>query len=380
MSRKILVVGQLPPPVHGSTVMGERFMRALKNNGFETKIVQKTFSKKNEEVGKASLLKLMRVPGHCYRLLKTIRRFKPNLCIYFVTVGITALAVDALLIELLIRCRIPYVLYFHGKGYRKYALGSGKLKRFVVRKTLQRAAGGIVLGEGLKPDVSGYIPNERLFVLPNGIPDITIDVKEEHRNDGIVHVIFMSNLHQTKGPMEFLEMAKIVVDNTEQVRFTIAGSVVDEEFYKRLLNYKESEGLADYVEIPGPLFGKEKEALFMSADIFVFPTYKDTFPLVNLEAMQCGIPVISSNEGAIPDVIRDGVNGYIVDPKNVGQIAARVLELIQNPLLREVMGKAGRNLYKKHYSMDAYERNVKMAVNHFLSKTSGSDLSAGVEG
>jgi hypothetical protein len=115
---KILVIGQLPPPVHGANIMAERFMNALQHNGFKARIVQKTFSRTMDEVGKVSLSKMMRVPSHCSHLIRTIREFKPNICIYFITVGITALTIDALLIELLIKHKVPYILYFHGKGYQ----------------------------------------------------------------------------------------------------------------------------------------------------------------------------------------------------------------------------------------------------------------------
>lgn len=367
MSKRILVVAQLPPPIHGSTVMAERFLNALHHNGFETGIVQKTFSRSMEEVGKASLAKVLRIPAHCFNLLKAIREFKPDICLYFVAVGITALVVDALLTGILVRHRIPYVLYFHGTGYRKYSLNPHGFHRYAAERTLQRALGGIVLGERLKADVNSYIPNERLFVLPNGIPDIDLKAERCKRGNRTVRVIFLSNLVKTKGLLELVQVAKAVTQRSKAVRFAIAGRVVDERFHQELLQYVKIEGLNDFVEILGPLYNKEKDAFFKSGDIFVFPTYKDTFPLVNLEAMQNGIPVISSDEGAIPEVVQDGVNGYIVDPRNISQLASKVLELVENPSLRERMGKAGRGLYEKNYSIEAYQKKVKEAIGFFAN-------------
>jgi glycosyltransferase involved in cell wall biosynthesis len=109
--------------------------------------------------------------------------------------------------------------------------------------------------------------------------------------------------------MEFLRMAKTVMKKNETVRFTMAGRIVDKKFYEELMEFREREGLTRRVKIPGPLYGKDKQDLLQSADIFVFPTEKDTFPLVNIEAMQFGLPVVSSNQGVIPDIIRDGLMG-----------------------------------------------------------------------
>ena len=63
---------------------------------------------------------------------------------------------------------------------------------------------------------------------------------------------------------------------------------------------------------------------------------------MNLEAMRAGLPVVSSNEGSIPEVVIDGINGYIVDPQNVEQLSDRVLKLVNDEELRIKMGKAGR--------------------------------------
>ena len=273
------------------------------------------------------------------------------------------------MIHLLKKYRVPYVLYFHGKGYSRYASNSSYLVRWIVRKTLSHALGGLVLGNRLKSDVNPYIPDDRLYVLPNCVPDI--EGKPASRSDynGVAHVIFLSNLVRTKGPMEFLKMAKAVSEKGQKVRFTLAGGIADKNFFQELIHFRETEGLNECVDFPGPLYGKNKDELFRNADIFVFPTLfsKETFGLVNIEAMKWGLPVISSNEGVIPDIIQDGINGYIVDPKNTEMLAFRVLNLIRDPALRQSMGRAGRDLYEKHYSNEAYEQNVKEAINYFIN-------------
>ena len=66
--------------------------------------------------------------------------------------------------------------------------------------------------------------------------------------------------------------------------------------------------------------------------------------------MRAGLPVVSSNEGSIPEVVIDGINGYIVDPQNVEQLSDRVLKLVNNVELRTEMGKAGKKMYMKNFS------------------------------
>lgn len=298
-----------------------------------------------------------------------IQTFKPELCFFFVTVGLSSFPVDSLLMQLLRVCNIPYILYFHGKGYRQYKSSAYFSVRFLVRYSLSNALGGLVLGERLKHDVDCFISDDRLYILPNSVPDIDPQKSFTRGNghDDVVTIIFLSNLVPTKGPMEFLKMAKLVSEKEPSVRFILAGQHTYRNFSKELMEYVERQKLQNVVEFRGAVFDKEKERLFQSAHLMVFQTFKETFGLVNIKAMQWGLPVISSDTGAVPDIIKDGINGFIVDPHNISQIADRGLKFIRNPDLRQTMGRAGRRLYEENYAPDAYVRNVKETMKFFLA-------------
>ncbi|BBA37560.1 glycosyl transferase group 1 [Methylocaldum marinum] len=166
--------------------------------------------------------------------------------------------------------------------------------------------------------------------------------------------------------MTFIAMARKILESEEWVRFVLAGRPASSEYFRQIQAFIESSGLENRVELPGPLYGEAKERLFGEADIFVLPTEKDVFPLVNLEAMQWSLPVVSSPIGAIPEIVRDGVDGFIVDPKNVDLLARRVVELVRNSELRRGMGHSARTRYEAQYSLTAYARNLKRAMDRFL--------------
>ena len=104
------------------------------------------------------------------------------------------------------------------------------------------------------------------------------------------------------------------------------------------------------------LLEKKKIKFFRTSDIFVFPTYyeRETFGIVNIEAMSWGLPVISSTEGAIPEIVQDGVTGFIVNPKSPEEIADKIMILINNSDLRIKMGMKGREVYKSKYTPESY--------------------------
>ena len=369
MTARILVIGQLPPPVHGSNVMTERFLAALEQSGYQTEIVEKTFSKSMAEVGRVAYRKALKVPDLYRRVADAISRRKPDCCVYFISVGLRSLLVDCLLLALLRKRKVPYLLYFHGKGYPAYESLRYLPVRHLVRAALANARGGLVLGETLKEDVNHCIPDERLLVLPNGIPQLDDRQGALVKKDAAqVSIVFLSNLIPTKGPMRFLKMARRVREQEPGVRFTMAGRHASDHYLAQLKQFIAREGLGECVESPGPVYGADKDLLLRQADIMVFPTNfdKETFGVVNIEAMQWGVPVVSSPVGAIPEIIRDGVNGFIVDPEDISALSERVLQLVRDPVLRRRMGDAGRKLFARHYSLDAYHDNVRRAMEFFL--------------
>jgi len=108
--------------------------------------------------------------------------------------------------------------------------------------------------------------------------------------------------------------------------------------------------------------------VFSKTDIFAFPTYyhNETFGWVNLEAMQYSIPVISTFEGGIPDVIDDGNTGFLVPQKNALALAGRLELLINNSTLRLKMGEAGRIEYEKEFTLDVFERNMEGILKELI--------------
>jgi len=119
-------------------------------------------------------------------------------------------------------------------------------------------------------------------------------------------------------------------------------------------------GLQYAVRYIGPQYGNSRDSLFTEADIFAFPTYyqAESFPLVILEAMSFGLPVVSTSEGAIPEIVVDGLTGFIVPQSEPHQLAARLEHLIMNPQTRLRMGRNGRQRYLENYTMARFHEQL----------------------
>lgn len=364
MKEKILIIGQLPPPYHGSNVMAKAMFSALNTKDYQVNFVDKSFSKSIETTGKPSLRKILRVPLLAIEILIACLFKRPAMCIYFIAVGKSAFLVDVFLLLLLRLCRLPYILRFGGKGYYKLQ-NEGFIWKLFVSSALSNALGGIVLGETMKWDVNLFIPDTRLVYVPNGIENHPI-VSRNTRNNKI-QILFLSNLIPSKGPLELLKAAKIMVQKQNKFRFILAGADASQMFTKQLRSYIADNGLDEYVTMPGRVHGEEKNKVFSESDIFVFPSYfkREVFGTVNVEAMSWGLPVISSNEGAIPEIVQDGITGFIVDPKSPEEIADKILTLVNNPDLRKKMGMKGREEFESKYTLEAFAKNLDGAILFF---------------
>lgn len=347
--------------------MTEMFIRSLKNLGYDIKIVEKNFSKKIEDVGHPSLIKILKIPLITSTLFYQLAKNKFDLCFYFLSLWPPSIYVDAFFLLFIRMFRVNYILYMHGKGLVDLdkKIGWPPLRVFV-KKAISYSLGAMVLGERLKGDISSLVPNKHLFVLPNAIPDV---ISKKHKNisneKGPLKILYLSNIDPKKGPLEFLKMARKINTIDKTVQFFLAGPCTSEKFLSDIKEYIINENLSDCIVLTGPVYGEKKESLFKECDIFVFPTHDEAFGLVNLEAMRAGLPVVSSDEGSIPEVVIDSVNGFIVNPKDIDMLTDRVLKLILDAELRIKMGTVGRQIYEKKFTINSYQKRLEQGLNFF---------------
>ena len=111
----------------------------------------------------------------------------------------------------------------------------------------------------------------------------------------------------------------------------------------------------------GPKYGEEKQAILEKADVFVFPTFyeNECFPLVLLEAMSHSLPIVTTDEGGIPDIVQDGVSGIICKRQDPVSVADALMLLIKDPALRREMGEAGRKRLENLFTEEMFDNKMK---------------------
>lgn len=354
----ILFLLHLPPPVHGSSVIGKAIKDSeLINDQFNCRFINLLVSRKLNDTGKKSFSKIFRSLQTSYSLFKEILKKKPDLCYFALTTTGFGFYKDVISVAILRFFHVNRVYHLHNKGVSKAQ--SNKLNSLLYKFVFSKAK-VVILSKYLYPDIQKFVSKSHVYICPNGIPDNVPETNEpESKPKEKIKILFLSNLIKSKGIFVLLDACSIMKKNGYWFECDFVGGegdVSEQEFNEKVVQ----KGLSDNVRYLGMKFDHEKEAIYSKADIFAFPTYyeKETFGLVNLEAMENSIPIVSTFEGGIPDVVEDGITGFLVPQKNVQALEEKLELLIKDPLLREKMGKLGRQKFEQEFTLDKFEKRL----------------------
>ncbi|WP_081195832.1 glycosyltransferase family 4 protein [Niastella koreensis] len=343
---RILFIVQLPPPIHGVTVMNQH---TVDNPNWKLKYDVKTlplhFGQTLDDIGKITPSKMVHMVGFLFRLCGILIRFRPSL-VYFTIVPTGKIFYrDALITSLIKLFRRRIVFHLHKKGIEEMAAGS-RHKRWLLKKTF-RNTGVICLSKKLTADIRTVYKPEP-FILLNGIE--VVNKKIIQRDAAAPRILYLSNLVINKGIEVFLQSLAELHKQGCSFHASVVGAPVDYSL-DMAKAFCERAGIAHLVEIPGPKFGADKFDELARADIFVLPSFNECVPLTILEAMQFGLPVVATSVGGIPDILQDGVNGMLVQPGSVEELTTRLQHLLVNKMERLQMGYSARERFMQRYTL-----------------------------
>lgn len=353
---KILFITPLPPPVHGSSIMSMYIKDSkLINNNAICHYINLSTSRNIDEIQKFSFIKIFRFLHSYLKTLFNLITNKYNTCYLAISCfGIPFLKDAPFVLMCKFFCK-NVIIHFHNKGVSNYI--QNPFYRWMYNLVYKNTK-IILLSDLLYDDVKGIIKRDQIKICPNGIPEIK--EREYKKNNIFPNILFLSNLIESKGVICLLDACKNLKNKNYNFKCNIIGGESKEINKEKINEEIIKRGLANNVFYKGRAYGEDKEAYYKEADIFIFPTYypQECFPIVLLEAMQHKLPCISSFEGAIPEIIKDGYNGLLCDPKNIDILTTKIEELIKDKKLREKMGNNGFSLYLTKYRLINFENNI----------------------
>lgn len=233
----------------------------------------------------------------------------------------------------------------------------------VVRVVLTSADRVIALSPAWAREFRRECPKACVEVIPN--PVAVPDAVSEEMKAKTPSVLFAGKLEARKGFSELLRAMAIVVKRIPNATLLFAGH--GEIAAARSL--AKDLGIESSVVFAGWLRGEEKKIAFEKAHVFCLPSYDEGLPMAVLEAMAYGLPVVSTPVGGIPDLIEPGINGVLVRPGDVPDLAAALIELLSTAGLRRRLGQCARATVEKYYSIDVVSEQIGALYESIILKT-----------
>jgi glycosyltransferase involved in cell wall biosynthesis len=363
---RILFMGQLPPPVHGVTMMNNNLVNSkILQANFHFDIVNLHFITSIDEISKYSIRKVVKAIGYGYEVTKKLLRNKPDLVYFTISPKGYAFFRDSLYVFILKTFRKKIVFHLHGKGIRESSRSNLIIK--ALSTWILRNSYVICLSERLVPDIEG-VYRSTPFVVQNGIK-VQSDSQERksHVKGSVPNILYLSNYARDKGILILIDALKILQDKGVPFRARLVGASANltVEF---LMEVIRKQHLEEFVEITGPRYDEAKRAEFREADLFVFPSLNDAFPLVILEAMQYSLPVVASFEGGIPDMVVDKETGFLIADIDANKLSDKLSVLLKNEDLRHEMGRNGHIRFMNNFTIDHFEKNMLTTFQNILSQ------------
>jgi len=239
--------------------------------------------------------------------------------------------------------RCPVIFHLHGGGFaRFYEEECGPLRRWLVRRQLARAACVIALSERWRSWLAQVGANARVVCVPNPVQLQPAVAARGARNV----VLYLGRIEPAKGIPELLEAFAGLRAGAPDARLVCAGEGDVASAWRQA----QRLGLEEAVRFPGWIAGAEKRAWLARAAVFVLPSHAEGLPMSLLEAMAAGLPVVASAVGGIPDVVRDGVNGFLVAPGDRVALLRALGRVLNDATLGAALGAAGRDAVRARFA------------------------------
>ncbi len=240
-----------------------------------------------------------------------------------------------------IAARSPVILHLHGGDFDRFYDASSTPSRSAIRFLLEHASCVVAPSQRVVSWIRSVSPEARSVALPHPVA-----IPELERGARPNVIVFLGRLEAAKGIFDLLEAVAQLRAAVPDVRLACAG----DGDRLAVARYAERLGIADAVKFTGWIGPSGKRALLESAAAFALPSYAEGMPVSLLEAMAAGVPAVASPVGAIPEVLVDGVSGFLTAPGDVATLSRVLQKLLVDHALGARVGAAGRETVRLRFA------------------------------
>ncbi len=205
----------------------------------------------------------------------------------------------------------------------------------------------------------------RVVTIYNGL-----DIPEELRPPlqpkpaGHFRITTVGNIRRVKGHDLFIRAAAVVLQRFVDASFSIAGEVLEPDYFNELLGLVKELGLSERFHFVGGVANPREH--LRSADLFVLPSRSEGFSNAIIEAMAASLPVVATAVGGNAEAVQDGLTGFIIPPEDSGALADAMIRLLADPATARSMGAAGKQAAAARFTTNAMMTRIKEIYDDVL--------------
>lgn len=214
--------------------------------------------------------------------------------------------------------------------------------------------------------------NDQVFFIPNGV-DIErfkpVSLKEKEFKKSKIfslwnlekrkYLVFCPRRLEPKNGVEFFVKAvKLLTEKEKNFWGIISGNEYVKSYSNFIKSLIKELKMEDHVFFTGPVPNELIMDYYQASDIVVLPSLMEAVSISGLEALSCGVPVVGTNVGGIPFIVKDGVNGILVNPKSEKEIYNALVRLIDKEELRNKFGINARKFIEENFSWDKIAKEI----------------------
>lgn len=346
---RVLFLVQLPPPVHGASVMNATVYHLVAASpNAETKVIELSFAKSLADLQKISLRKLLKAISIELNLIYQLIRFRPT-TFYFSMVphGFVLLRDSLYLITAkLLSPKAKVVVHLHRSGLHEFS-SKHNIKGYY--QWLFKGCTVVHLTEQLaKRELEPLqLKNTSVTVVHNFIEGKETSICfQKNRNQ----ILYLSNLLPGKGYIETLKAVALLKNEFPDIHLILAGAAPTEKAELEVRDFVSKLGIEENVTVTGGIYGETKRRTLCESEVLILPSEQEYFPLVILEAMGSNVAVVSSGRENLGDIFTDMQEILFLDSLTPAAIASKVSFLLNN---REQLEQVAHNGKEKSITVQS---------------------------
>jgi len=228
------------------------------------------------------------------------------------------------LVKSLFKKKVIY--HSHGSNFEVHFNKASRFNKYLIRQLIERSDVIICLSHSWKIFFESNFNCKSVRVLNNiiNIPGIKYN---QHKNSDIIKYLFLGLIGERKG---IYDLMNLIIRDRAIFDFKIEIHIGGNGEVDKIEEIIKDNNLDSIVKFHGWVSGEKKSELLNMSDVFILPSYNEGLPIAILEAMSYNLPIISTNVGGIPEIIENGVNGFLINPGNLDQLKRAILHFMNN--------------------------------------------------